>query len=364
MPLGFRSRAARPPCRCRTRAGSRPGCSRCCWSCRPTPGGRSRRRTRSDVVAVVDAVVRESAAFDVPALTCAFENVAPPSVENAGPVLRVVVHDAVGVAGAWSPMSARESYQETARLPDVGSSEIFGRNWLLALASLLTLTGALHVAPRCPSGARARRCRRSRSCSPRRRRGTRARGGRRPSGPRPGPDSASTERPDWGGMKSKPPMWVWRHEDAVAERRRAEAIRVDVHEQLAAALPALGEGAHLHDLAARADGDVAVRAVVRPGDDLARGRRRPTWPRPVTGAPAVTIGPPALNDDPDLAVTGGDGGLVDEPEQPAPLPRGPAAALRGRLEKPRTVDVGDDVEGQPAVGGEGDGRPRFSTLYR
>src|SRR5258708_18863781 len=42
---------------------------------------------------------------------------------------------------------SRQSYQTTARLPVVGSSEIFGRNWLLAVLSSLTRTGALQVVP-------------------------------------------------------------------------------------------------------------------------------------------------------------------------------------------------------------------------
>jgi len=45
------------------------------------------------------------------------------------------------------PKSLRESYQTTARLPVVGSREIFGRNWLLAVLSSFTRTAALQVAP-------------------------------------------------------------------------------------------------------------------------------------------------------------------------------------------------------------------------
>jgi hypothetical protein len=41
--LSIRARQLRP-CRCPARARSRPGCSPCCWSCRPTQGVRSRRR--------------------------------------------------------------------------------------------------------------------------------------------------------------------------------------------------------------------------------------------------------------------------------------------------------------------------------
>src|SRR5713101_239229 len=45
------------------------------------------------------------------------------------------------------PRSLRASYQTTAICPVVGSSEILGRNWLLALLSSFTRTGVLHVAP-------------------------------------------------------------------------------------------------------------------------------------------------------------------------------------------------------------------------
>src|SRR5947207_13944912 len=45
------------------------------------------------------------------------------------------------------PRSLRASYQTTAMCAVVGSSEIFGRNWLFAVLSSFTRTGALHVAP-------------------------------------------------------------------------------------------------------------------------------------------------------------------------------------------------------------------------
>src|SRR5439155_23021136 len=44
-------------------------------------------------------------------------------------------------------------------------------------------------------------------------------------------------------------------EDSAAEVGGAEPVRVDVHEQLAAALSAFGEGADLHDLARGPDRD-------------------------------------------------------------------------------------------------------------
>src|SRR6266487_2633695 len=49
--------------------------------------------------------------------------------------------------GPPAPRSLRLSYQTTAMLPVVGSSEIFGRNWLLAVVSAFTRTAALQVAP-------------------------------------------------------------------------------------------------------------------------------------------------------------------------------------------------------------------------
>src|SRR3989442_925910 len=88
-----------------------------------------------------------SCEFDVPALIwMLLANVCPsllnapqnwassfgtPSVSPAPPV----------------PRSLRASYQTTAMSPVVGSSEIFGRNWLFVVVSSLTRTGALHVAP-------------------------------------------------------------------------------------------------------------------------------------------------------------------------------------------------------------------------
>src|SRR2546423_13404730 len=88
-----------------------------------------------------------SAEFEVPALTRRFENVAPPSVENpaqyrASSFGRPSVSPAPPV-----PRSARESYHDATRFPVVGSSEIFGRNWLFDPTSWFTRTGELHVAP-------------------------------------------------------------------------------------------------------------------------------------------------------------------------------------------------------------------------
>src|SRR5436190_21009113 len=45
------------------------------------------------------------------------------------------------------PESLRQSCHDTARLPVVGSSASFGRNWLRVVASSLILTGALQFVP-------------------------------------------------------------------------------------------------------------------------------------------------------------------------------------------------------------------------
>ena len=45
------------------------------------------------------------------------------------------------------PRSLRASYHTTATLPLVGSSAIFGRNWLFVVASSFNRFAALHVAP-------------------------------------------------------------------------------------------------------------------------------------------------------------------------------------------------------------------------
>src|SRR5258708_40017033 len=50
------------------------------------------------------------------------------------------------------PRSLRQSYQTTAMSPVVGSSEIFGRNWLLVGVLSFTRTAVLHRAP--PSSQR------------------------------------------------------------------------------------------------------------------------------------------------------------------------------------------------------------------
>src|ERR671936_1184754 len=89
----------------------------------------------------------ESWEFDVPALIWRFGVKVCPSLEKA-PQNCASSFGTPSVSPAPPvPKSARESYQTTAILPVVGSSEIFGRNWLLDVASSFTRTAALQVAP-------------------------------------------------------------------------------------------------------------------------------------------------------------------------------------------------------------------------
>src|SRR5437868_417033 len=89
----------------------------------------------------------ESCEFDVPALIWMFEVNVCPSLLNA-PQNWASSFGSPSVSPAPPvPESFRESYQTTASFPLVGSSEIFGRNWLLVVLSSFTRTGALQVAP-------------------------------------------------------------------------------------------------------------------------------------------------------------------------------------------------------------------------
>src|SRR5712691_7474078 len=90
----------------------------------------------------------ESGEFDVPALIWMLGvNEVPPSVLNAPQNCASSLGMPSVSPGPPSPRSALASYQPTARLPVVGSREIFGRNWLLVVRSSFTRTGALQVAP-------------------------------------------------------------------------------------------------------------------------------------------------------------------------------------------------------------------------
>src|SRR6266852_3728655 len=82
------------------------------------------------------------------------------------------------------------------------------------------------------------------------------------------PGSASTERSGCAGMKSNPPTCVSVTNTPRAETSRPQPVGVHIHEELAAALPALGERADLHEITPRADCHVPVRAVVSDRDDI------------------------------------------------------------------------------------------------
>src|SRR5437588_903788 len=90
----------------------------------------------------------ESCEFDVPALIWMFGvNVSPPSVLNDPQNWASSFGTPSVSPGPPLPRSLRESYHTTARFPVVGSSEIFGRNWLFFVWSSFTRTPLLHVAP-------------------------------------------------------------------------------------------------------------------------------------------------------------------------------------------------------------------------
>src|SRR5438046_191118 len=90
----------------------------------------------------------ESCEFDVPVLILMFVvNVCPPFVMHAPQTWASSFGTPSVSPEPPEPRSFRESYQTTASFPLVGSSEIFGRNWLFVVWSSFTRTGPLHVAP-------------------------------------------------------------------------------------------------------------------------------------------------------------------------------------------------------------------------
>src|SRR6266487_2884419 len=90
----------------------------------------------------------ESCEFDVPALIWILAvKVWPPLVLNAPQNWASSFGTPSVSPEPPLPRSLRESYHTTARFPLVGSSEIFGRNWLFLVWSSFTRTGLLHVAP-------------------------------------------------------------------------------------------------------------------------------------------------------------------------------------------------------------------------
>src|SRR6266536_650718 len=90
----------------------------------------------------------ESCEFEVPALIWKLGvKDAPPSVLKAPQNWASSLGMPSVSPAPPVPRSARESYQTTDRFPVVWSREIFGRNWLLVVASSLTRTPLLQVAP-------------------------------------------------------------------------------------------------------------------------------------------------------------------------------------------------------------------------
>ncbi|MFL5663433.1 MAG: hypothetical protein ACJ8BW_19135, partial [Ktedonobacteraceae bacterium] len=133
-----------------------------------------------------------------------------------------------------------------------------------------------------------------------------------------------------------------------AEAGRSQSIGVHVHEERAAALPALGERADLHDLSLRANSDITVCAVVRALDDFG-GDEVANLPEPRYGRSRGNHRTSAVDHNPDLALTCRDRRLIDEPEQAASL----SACGQARFRRLR--DVRDEVEVKTAVSAEGDG---------
>src|SRR5437867_11103642 len=88
-----------------------------------------------------------SCEFDVPALIWVLLVNVCPSLLNAPQNWASSFGTPSVSPGPPVPRSLRESYHTTARFPLVGSSEIFGRNWLFVVLSSFTRTGPLHVEP-------------------------------------------------------------------------------------------------------------------------------------------------------------------------------------------------------------------------
>src|SRR5260370_8080833 len=94
----------------------------------------------------------ESCEFDVPALIWMFAlNVCPPSLLNAPQNWASSFGTPLVSPGPPVPRSFRESYHTTARFPVVGSSEIFGRNWLFVVRASFPRPPLPHLAPPSPT---------------------------------------------------------------------------------------------------------------------------------------------------------------------------------------------------------------------
>ena len=138
------------------------------------------------------------------------------------------------------------------------------------------------------------------------------------------------------------------HGNTLAKAGRPQPIGVHVNEELAAALPVLGERADLHDLTLRANRDISICAVVRAGDDLGSDEAA-DLPEPRYGRSGSHDRTSAIENQPDLALAGRNRRLVDESKQAASLPTRREALLRWLR------DACDDAKVEAAVGAEGNG---------
>src|SRR5258708_4452333 len=221
-------------------------------------------------------------------------NVCPPSVLNAPQNWASSFGMPLVSPGPPRPRSFRESYHTTARFPVVGSSEIFGRNWLFVVLSSFTRTGALHVAP----SSSEKRTKMSiflllLGCSSVYTTYTRPLW-RPPVRSQASPGSASTERSGCAGMKSNPPTCV-----SITNTREPKP-----------AGPSPSGSTFTKSLPPPVPVSVSVQTCmtsrVRPSATSPHVQlfvpgttsgvmKLPTFPSLVTCAPVATIGPPPLN---------------------------------------------------------------------
>ncbi len=263
------------------------------------------------------------------------------------PELRVIVHDPVGVARAAGTEVV------AAVVPDDG--EVAGGGVERDLRQELAVGGGVVVHPhrRAPGGpvvvgvphvdvrvvALVRLLGRVDHVHP---------PGMRAAGPVPGQAHLGVDRAiRLRGDEVEPADVGLSDEDAAPESGRAEPVRIYVHEDLAPALPGLSQAAGLHHLAGRADRNVAVGTVVGPGHHLDRDEGADLTESGDRGAGGGHRAA-RVEHHPDLVVRRRDGGLVDETEQPAVIPARLLARQAG------LGDVGDHMEGEPAVGAERD----------
>src|SRR5437588_7473760 len=143
-------------------------------------------------------------------------------------------------------------------------------------------------------------------------------------------------------------------EDAViVEPSWTETVRIDIHVDPAATLAAFCQRADLHHLALGADGDVAVGAIVRAGDDFGRNEAA-HLAQPGHRRTSGYDGTASVKHDPNLTLSRHDRGLIHEAEQTAALVAGLRPGTRG------FCDIGNDVETQPAIGAQ---RDRHSVAH-